>query len=92
METCTSCGAQAAKLLTVFPGASEGDGLPFCFDCVHFGACELPFLAQRGLGWQALVGSAQRSNRAMLRTRRRSTALEARVAELEETLRGRSGR
>jgi len=92
METCASCGAEAKNLLQAFVGDRLDERLPFCLDCVEFGACELPLLVQASFDGQSIVHSAVRSNRSILRALRRSrvraAALQERVNKLQEKLSG----
>jgi hypothetical protein len=92
METCASCGAEAKNLLRAFVGDRLDERLPFCLDCVEFGACELPLLVQARVDGQSIVRSAVSSNRAILRALRRSrvqaAALQESVNKLQEKLRG----
>lgn len=91
METCASCGAESkTKLLHVFVDERIEERLPFCLDCIEYGACELPLYVQAKREGPTLIDSALRSNQAMLRELRRSrmraSALEQRVAALEQRL------
>ena len=95
METCTTCGSAAPQLVRVFPGEQLAESLLFCPDCVEFGACALPFAAQRRRDRQALLHAALRSHcdllKALREERDRSAALELRIGELTEALRARDG-
>jgi hypothetical protein len=93
MEICAACGAKTQKLLEVYAGTEDSKRLPFCIDCVEFGACALPLLVQDLPDGTTLARSVVESNSAMLRVLRRSRlqteAYQARVAKLEAMLSGR---
>lgn len=95
MASCTSCGIESRNLLEVFPGDNILRKLPFCTDCVSMGACELPFVFERGLKPPEILQRVVRVNRAALNEVRAARAdvsnLEARIEMLEKTLRIENG-